>query len=58
MIVNENGLDQPAEEENCDTCRFSKAFGGSLRCRRFPPHSGNYFPRVDYDDWCGEFENV
>lgn len=30
-------FDETAKEENCDTCRFSKAFGGSLRCRRFPP---------------------
>ena len=58
------------EHANCGDCIFYAEVNYqddfSKECRRHPPTShlmtidGDirpYFPRVNEDDWCGEFEN-
>lgn len=51
--------------ETCKTCKFRSKEGpgleGEPRCRRNPPqvHDGmsvHGWPRVDDDDWCGEWK--
>lgn len=53
-------------EERCENCRYAKLLGHIERliCRRYPPsirvegrsHDSYYFPIVNADEWCGEFE--
>jgi len=51
------------KKQTCKECRFYKQYSDvNGSCRRFPPIVTNgtqmrgYFPIVEYDDWCGEFE--
>lgn len=44
--------------EECRNCRFSKTYGETLACRRYPPHgagSSAEQPEVHPTDWCGEW---
>lgn len=58
----------------CSICRFSKAGGGKLLCRRHPPvghpivamtnkgpqlmGTATIWPEVQHDGWCGEFSGI
>ena len=50
-------------ERCCGNCRFYDPEGRN--CRRFPPQvwetvetGGSAFPRVETDEWCGEFQGI
>lgn len=50
-------------ERCCGKCRFYDPKGRN--CRRFPPQvwetensGGSAFPRVEEDEWCGEFQSI
>lgn len=42
----------------CGTCFFSTGIGDALRCRRNPPLGDNAWPRVDPENWCGEYSRM
>jgi len=55
------------DKYTCRNCRFSAKnpyVGGTLICRRYPPvvdphwKVGSVFPRVKWNDSCGEIELV
>lgn len=46
------------EIKTCKECRFyMKRIEESGLCRRHPPLNLRYWPVVDTDDWCGEFQD-
>lgn len=56
---------------NCASCRFAVVLPETVVCRRFPPAPRyvvpeamspgdtmqGYWPRVGFDDWCGEWQS-
>lgn len=41
--------------DTCKDCHYSKTWGDSLHCRRYPPMGAHEQPEVHPTDWCGEF---
>ena len=53
-------------EKRCEDCLFWEAIKKGKEgfcqgfCHRYPPKTqgllSDYYPRVDFDDWCGEWK--
>jgi len=48
-------MEEVTHFECCGNCRFFE--GPRSQCKRYPPGSGSLSPpKIDFGDWCGEFD--
>jgi hypothetical protein len=58
-------MNEQEQNPHCATCKFSVLTSQDRRCHRYPPQVsfdesgreqwGAWFPRVAWNDWCGEY---